>query len=107
MKSLLMKLVVAVGASILASTALVGVASAEPDLSPLINTTCSYQQVVAAMNVQAPDLAAEFSNRPVVQSRLQKLLAAPPDQRSQMLATPQGQQYGPLLLPFATTCQNY
>ena len=71
--------VIAVGA-----TMGVGVASAGPDLTPIINTTCSYAQVTAALNVVSPDMAAKLAQNPRASSRLQSFLAAPVDERQQM-----------------------
>lgn len=64
-----------------------GLASAQPDLSPLVNTTCTYQQVMAALGgAQAPDLAAELSKYPPAQAKLQKkFLAAPIDTRQKLI----------------------
>ncbi|NTY59401.1 hemophore-related protein [Mycolicibacterium sphagni] len=102
-----------------------GLASAQPDLSPLVNTTCSYQQVTAALTAQAPDLAAELSKYPPAQAKLQKFLAAPVDTRQKMVqqafaahpqwqdtidqkaGTSQGQQAQSVLLAVAGTCNNY
>ena len=71
--------VIAVGA-----TMGVGVASADPDLEPIINTTCNYAQVTAALNVVSPDMAAKLAQNPKASSRLQSFLAAPVDERQQM-----------------------
>ncbi len=102
-----------------------GIASAQPDLSPLINTTCSYQQVIAALNTQAPDLAAELSQYPPAQAKLQRFLASPIQTRQQMVqqaltthpqwqntidqkaGTPEGQQAQAVLLAVANTCGSY
>jgi hypothetical protein len=48
------RLVIAVGGIALSLTTGAGVASADPDLGPLINTTCTYPQAVAALNAQSP-----------------------------------------------------
>ena len=45
----LTRLAVAVGGLALSLTAGAGVASADPDLGPIVNTTCSYPQVMAAL----------------------------------------------------------
>ena len=71
--------VIAVGA-----TMGVAVASADPDLDPIINTTCNYAQVTAALNVVSPDMAAKLAQNPRASSRLQSFLAAPVDERQQM-----------------------
>jgi hemophore-related protein len=72
------------GVVAVAATTGVGVASADPDLGPIINTTCSYAQVTAALNVVAPDMAAKLAGNSMISSRLQSFLAAPVDQRQQM-----------------------
>ena len=43
-------LVVAFGGLVMSFTSGAGDASAQPDMSTLINTTCTYPQVVAALN---------------------------------------------------------
>jgi hemophore-related protein len=116
-----------VGASLvgLAFAALDAPANAAPDLSPLINTTCTYSQVVAALNAQAPNLAKELAQFPAAQSRLQNFLAAPVNQRQEILqqasaAHPQwqselnqkvglaqGQQYENTVMQIANTCNHY
>jgi hypothetical protein len=57
----LTRLAVAVGGLALSLTAGAGVASADPDLGPIINTTCTYPQAVAALNAQDPATAAQFN----------------------------------------------
>ncbi len=106
----LSKLSFAFSGLVLSLTAGVGVASAEPDVSPIINTTCSYSQVVAALNAQAPDLANQLSASPMAQSTLSRFLASPPDQRQQtvqqMQSTRWGQRYTGALMQVANTCNN-
>lgn len=107
----LTRLAVAVGSMALSLTAGGGVASASPDLGPAINTTCSYSQVVSALNAQDPAAAAQFNASPMAQGYLRQFLAAPPAQRQQLaqqaLAVPgAGQQVG-LVLSLASTCNNY
>lgn len=88
-----------------------GIAAAEPDLGPAVNTTCNYSQVVAAMNAQSPAAAAQFNDAPVAQSFLQQFLASPPPQRQQMLqqaqGVPEAAQFVGLVGPIANTCHNY
>ena len=55
------KLVVAAGVLALSFTTGIAVASADPDLSPLINSTCSYGQVVQALNDQPGGAAQAFN----------------------------------------------
>jgi hemophore-related protein len=105
------KLIIAFGSLAVSLTTGVGVASAQPDMGPLINTTCSYPQVMAALNTQRPDLANEFAAEPMAQTMLSRFLASPVDQRQQMVqriqSTPMGQQYIGSILQIANTCNNY
>jgi hemophore-related protein len=110
-KLLSMKLLVVFGGLALSLTTGVGVAFADPDTSSLANTTCSYSQVVAALNVQSPDLANQLNASPMAQSALQRFLTSPPDVRQQtvqqMQNTRWGRQYTGALLQIANTCNNY
>jgi hemophore-related protein len=105
------KLVVALGGLALTLTTGIGVASAQPDLGPLINTRCSYPQVVRALNAQSPELANEFSAQPVAQALLRSFLASPVDQRQHIVQDAQGSplwgQYAGLAVQLANTCHNY
>ena len=60
-----------------------GSAAADPQDSPLIATTCSYAQLEAALEVEAPKFAAELAQRPSAQAKLQAFLDLPVDQRKQ------------------------
>ncbi len=88
-----------------------GVSTADPNLDPIINTTCSYPQVVGALNAQNPGAAAEFNGSPLAQSYLRQFLAAPPGQRRQMaqqaMAMPEAGQYFGVVAQLAGTCNNY
>jgi hemophore-related protein len=88
-----------------------GVASAQPDLGPIINTTCSYSQVMAALNDQHPDLAAQFAQQPAGQSAVRNFLASSPQQRQATVAFLQGnptaQAYFGPISNVANTCNNY
>lgn len=115
---------IAVGGGLLAAIVLspaTGPASADPLTAALATTTCSYAQITAALNAQAPDLATMLNNRPQMQNRLQQFLTLPVDQRQaliaqqqannpqmqQMIASaigPQGQQE---IIQVANTCTNY
>lgn len=100
-----------VGGLAVSLTAAAGVASADPDLSPVVNTTCNYSQVVDAMNDQSPAAAEDFNASPIAQSWLHRFLAAPPDQRQPMLdelkGTPSAEQYVDALPQLASVCNNY
>jgi hemophore-related protein len=107
----LTRLAVAVGGLALSLTVGAGIASADPDLGSIVNTTCSYPQVMAALNAQDPAAAAQFNSSSLAQSALQNFLAAPPSQRLQMAqrmqSSPRAQQYFGLIQQVAATCNNY
>ena|SRR5436190_15698460 len=88
-----------------------GIASAQPDVTAVVNTTCSYDQVIAALNAQSPADAAEFTDSPVAVGWLHQFLGAPRDQRQQMIqqvqSTPATQPYTALVLQVANSCNNY
>jgi hemophore-related protein len=88
-----------------------GIASAVPDVSAIVNSTCTYPQVMAALNAQSPDLANELNANPSAAGWLQGLVGAPPDQRRQMVQQVQGipalQPYIPVIDQVAHTCNNY
>jgi hemophore-related protein len=105
------RLAAAVGGLALSLVAGAGIASADPDLGPAINTTCTYPQVVAALNAQSPAAAARFNSSPSAQGWLQSFLASPPAQRAQMAqqaeAMPGAAKYIGLIGQIANTCNNY
>ena len=95
----------------LSLTAGAGLASADRDLSPFVNTTCNYGQVTSALQAADPQAAAQFNSSPESVSFLRQFLASPPSQRqqmAQMLASQPGadQQFG-LLQRVFSTCNNY
>jgi hemophore-related protein len=107
----LTKFAAAVGGVALALTAGAGVASASPDLGPIINTTCNYGQVMAALNASSPGAAAQFNESPIAQNYLRQFLASAPSQRAamaaQVQAMPQAAQYFGLVQQVAGSCNNY
>jgi len=107
----LTRVAAALGALALSLTAGVGVASADPDLTPAINSTCTYSQVAAALNAQYPDAAAQFNASPEAQAWLHDLVDAPPPQRREMLLDmanrPEAQPFHDIVVPLANTCHKY
>lgn len=88
-----------------------GVASAQPDLGPIINTTCTYDQVIAALNDQHPDLATQFAQQRSSQAAVKSFLASSPQERQATVAflqrNPTAQQYFGPISNVAATCNNY
>jgi hemophore-related protein len=104
------KLAAAVGALALSLTAGAGVALADP-VDQIVNSTCTYPQVVSALNAENPSAAAQFNSNPLAQSYLSRFIAAPPPQRRQMAqqvqGIPQVSQYFGLIAQVAGSCSNY
>jgi hemophore-related protein len=88
-----------------------GVASAGPDVNAIVNSTCSYPQVMAALNAQSPAAARQISSNPMANAWLQQLVASPPDQRRAMIAqyqnVPAVQQYSGVISGVTATCNNF
>ncbi|MCV7398777.1 hemophore-related protein [Mycobacterium fragae] len=110
-KLVLTRLGVAVGCLGLSFTALAGVASAEPDLGPIVNTTCTEGQVKAALSAADPAGAQRINSDPQQTAFLRTFLAAPPDQRlqlaQQIMTAPGNAQYVPTLQKVFNTCNNF
>ncbi len=106
----LTKLAAAVGGMAFALTAGSGIASADP-LDPVVNTTCNYGQVMAALNATDPAAAAQLNASPVAVSYLHQFLASPPPKRLQMAqqiqAMPGAAPYFNDVLSVAGSCNNY
>ena len=88
-----------------------GAASADPDMGPIVNTTCSYPQVMAALNAQDPGAAAQINSSPVAQSYLHQFLLSPPSRRmamaQQIASSPRAQEQFGLVQQVAATCNNF
>jgi hemophore-related protein len=110
-KMCLTRMGVAVGGLALSLTVGAGVASADPDLGPIVNTTCNYSQVMAALNAQDPATAAQFNSSPVAQSYLHQFLDSPPSRRmamaQQIASSPRAQEQFGLVQQVAATCNNF
>lgn len=85
-----------------------GAASANPDP---VNSTCTYDQAVSALNAREPAVAEAFNASPAAQSFLNLFIAAPPDQRQQMLQQVQGipdaESYVGAIFRVAGICNQY
>ncbi|WP_297725139.1 hemophore-related protein [Mycobacterium sp.] len=110
MRLSLTKLAAAVGGVAFALTAGAGIASADP-LDPVVNTTCNYGQVMAALNATDPAAAAQLTASPMATSYLRQFLASPPPKRMQMAqqiqAMPQAAPYFNDVLSVAGSCNSY
>ncbi|MGK2880450.1 MAG: hemophore-related protein [Mycobacterium sp.] len=93
--------------------------------APLVETTCSYEQIVAALRVEDPSLSAMLDQYPIAQDKLREFVALSVDQRyeridqglddnpdwqarlEEKLATPAGADTQQALLDVAATCLSY
>jgi hemophore-related protein len=101
----------ALGGLALSVPLVTGVASAQPDFSAVVNTRCSYEQVMAALNAQRPDLAQQFNQSPFAQGALRNFLASGPAERQQTVvqlqSNPMAAEYfGPINM-IAGSCSRY
>jgi|SRR5882724_2954557 len=105
------KVVVAAAGAVLSLGFGTGIASAQPDVSTVVNTTCSYDQVISALNAHSPGSAAEFTGNPVAVAWLHQFLGAPVGERTQMIqqvqSIPAAAPYTGLVLQVANSCNNY
>jgi hemophore-related protein len=89
----------------------VGIASAAPDVSAIVNSTCTYPQIMSALNDQNPAVAGDLNSNLLANIWLQRLVAAPPDERTQMVQQVQDdpalQQYIPVIFQVAGSCNRY
>jgi hemophore-related protein len=105
MRLSLTKIAASIGAAAFALGAATGVASANPD--PVM-TTCSYTQVINALNATDPANGAKFSSSGVASSYLQQFLAAPPGSpERQQLLSQLPPKYSGVVSRVAAVCQNY
>jgi hemophore-related protein len=104
------KVAAAIGGVAVALTASAGIASADP-LDPVINTTCNYGQVMAALNATDPAAAAQLNSSSIAQGYLRSFLASSPPRRAQMAAQiqamPQAAPFFNDVLTVAGSCNNY
>jgi hemophore-related protein len=105
------RMMVGAGTALVAVMASGAVATAQPDPSPIMYSTCNYGQVIAALNALDPGAAAQLQANPIGVGYLHQLIAAGPQQRKQMITqaynTPGAAGYADLVLNVANTCNNF
>ena len=104
------KVLVASGGLLMSLTAGAGIASAQ-DLGAIINTTCSYPQVLGALTAQDPAAANELTSSPMAAGVVQDFLGSNVAQRQvtaqQLQGMPAAQQYIGLMMQVAGTCNSF
>jgi hemophore-related protein len=110
MRLSLTKLACIAGGVAIALTAGSGIASAD-DMDAILNSTCSYEQVMAALNALDPNAAAQLNSSDIAQNYLRQFIASPPPVRAQMAAQiqaiPGAAQYFNDVASVAKSCNNY
>jgi hemophore-related protein len=101
----LSKLAAAIGGVAVALSAAAGVASADP-MDAAINTTCTYPQVMAALNATDPASAARFNSSQMAQNMLNTFLNSGPAERQQQLQS-LPPKYAGIVERVAAVCNNY
>lgn len=105
------RLAVAVGAPVMVLTAGAGLASAEPDIGPMVNTTCTYGQAMKAVHAENPMAAAYLDASPPNLQFLQLFMSSTPDQRVNLLNgiknNPGADEALPVFTQMMTNCVNY
>jgi hemophore-related protein len=104
------KVLIASGGLVLSLTAGAGIASAQ-DLGAIINTTCSYPQVLGALTAQDPVAASELTSSPmavgIVQDFLGSDIAARQVTAQRLQSMPAAQEYMGLMLQVAGSCNSF
>ena len=100
-----------VGCLALSLSAGAGIASATPDISPMVNTTCTYDQAMRAVHAENPMAAQYLDQSPPNLQFLQQFMASSPDQRVNLLKAiqnnPGADQAFPIFKQMMTDCKNY
>jgi hemophore-related protein len=109
--SLTTKVMVGCSGVLMSVFASAGIASAAPDVEAIVNSTCTYPQVISALEAQDPAAARQLTGTPMAAGWLQQLVASPPEGRRGMIAQiqqyPQLNSYTGLINSVAGACSNY
>ena len=102
---------VAIGGSALALTAGAGLASATPDIGPMVNTTCTFDQAMRAVHAENPMAASYLDSSPPNLQFLRQFMSSTPDQRVTLLNAvknnPGADEALPVFTQMMTSCVKY
>lgn len=105
------KLAAAVGGLALSLSAGAGIAAAQPDIGPMVNTPCTYDQAMAAVHAENPMAAQYLDQSPPNLEFLRIYFGSTPDQRTSLLNqiknNPGIDQALPVFQQMMTSCVNY
>ncbi|WP_099038965.1 hemophore-related protein [Mycobacterium neglectum] len=101
----------AVGGLAWSLTGWAGVASAQPDYGPMVNTTCTYDQAMAAVHAENPMAARYLDASPPNLEFLRVFLASSPDERMNLIRQvedyPGATEAFPIIQQMFASCHNY
>jgi hemophore-related protein len=107
----LTRLAVTVGGLALSLAAGTGVASADPNIGPMVNSPCTYDQAMAAVHAENPMAAQYLDQSPPNLEFLRVFLSSSPDQRvnllNQIKNNPGADQAFPVFRQMLTSCTKY
>jgi hemophore-related protein len=105
------RLIAAGGGLALSLAVAAGVASAQPDFEPMINTTCTYDQAMAAIHAENPIAAQYLDSSPPNLEFLRVFIGSTPDQRrsliSQVQNNPGAAEAFPVIQQMFASCNKY
>ncbi|OMC34095.1 hypothetical protein A5740_10675 [Mycobacterium sp. GA-1841] len=105
------KLAVAAAGVAMALSAGAGLASAEPDLGPMVDSPCTYDQAMKAVHAENPMAAQYLDQSPPNQQFLRVFLSSPRDERVNLLnkikGNPGVDQALPVFTQMMTSCTKY
>lgn len=88
-----------------------GIAAAQPDIGPMVNTTCNYDQAMAAVHAENPMAARYLDQSPPNQQFLRVFFSSSPAERTSLLDqiknNPGIDQALPVFQQMMTSCVNY
>ena len=104
-------LTAAVGGLALSLAAGAGVASAQPNFESMVNTTCTYDQAMAAVHAENPMAAQYLDASPPNLEFLRVFLASSPDQRTNLINqvknNPGAAEAFPIIQQMFASCHKY
>jgi hemophore-related protein len=102
---------VAVTGLALSLTAGFGIASADPDLGPMVGSTCTYDQAITALKTENPMAVQYMDKYPANYEFVRVFLGSSPDQRVNLLNQVKGypgiDQALPVFQQMLTSCVKY
>lgn len=105
------KIAAVVGGVAAALTVGSGLASAVPDVGPMVDSPCSYDQAIKAVHAENPLAAKYLDQSPPNQQFLQVFLSSPREERvnllNQIKNNPGADQALPVFTQMLTSCTKY